>query len=72
MCIFTFQPFLVFHRKEFCETKHKMQSVLKFLDVLFALKSDGPPVEASHVSLTFGQPLDQADPQSDVPPGRGI
>ena len=38
---------LVFHRKDLCEAKHEMQSVSKFSDVLFALKSDGPPVEAS-------------------------
>ena len=27
-----------------------------------------PPVEASQASLTYGQPLGQADLQSDVPP----
>ena len=45
-----------------------MQSVFKFSDILSVLKSDEPPVEASQVSLTFGQPLGQADLQSDVPP----
>ena len=46
-----------------------MQSVFKFSDVLFALKSDGPPfVEASQVSLTVGQPLGQTDIQADIPP----
>ena len=34
---------LVFHRKDLCEAKHEMQSVFKFSDVLFALKSDVPP-----------------------------
>ena len=34
---------LDFHRKDLCDAKHKMQSVFKFSDVLFALKSDGPP-----------------------------
>ena len=29
------------------EAKHETQSVFKFSDVLFALKSDGLPVEAS-------------------------
>ena len=38
---------LVFCRKDLCEAKHEMQSVFKFSDVLFALKSDGPQVEAS-------------------------
>ena len=38
---------LVFHRKDICEAKHEMQSVFKFTDVHFALKSDGPPIEAS-------------------------
>ena len=33
-----------------CEAKHEMQSVFKFSDVLFALKSDGPPVDEA-----FGQ-----------------
>ena len=35
--------FLVFHRKDLCEAKHETQSVFKFSDVLFALKSDRPP-----------------------------
>ena len=30
----------------FGDAKHEMQSVFKFSDVLIALKSDGPPVEA--------------------------
>ena len=29
------------------EAKHETQSVFKFSDVLFALRSDGPPAEAS-------------------------
>ena len=33
----------IFHRKDLGETKHEMQSVFKFSDVLFALKSDGSP-----------------------------
>ena len=55
----------------------EMQSVFKFSDVLFALKSDGPhpgrgiswPRVVLHQgSLTFGQPLGQTDLWSDVPP----
>ena len=46
-----------------CEAKHEMQSVLKFSDVLFALKSDRPPgrgilwprVVLSWVQLTWAQ-----------------
>ena len=34
---------LVFHRKDLCEARPKMQSVFKFSDVLFALKSDVLP-----------------------------
>ena len=34
---------LVFCRKDLCEVKHETQSVFKFADVLFALKSDIPP-----------------------------
>ena len=37
---------LVFCRKDLCKANHEMQSVFKFSDVLFALKSDVPPVEA--------------------------
>ena len=60
-------------RKELCEAGPQNPSVFKFSDVLFALKSDAPPqVEASQVSLTVGQPLGQADIESDVPPSRGI
>ena len=35
---------LVFHRKDFCKAKHETQTVFKFSDVLFALKSDGTPM----------------------------
>ena len=63
---------LVFHRKDLCEAKPQTPSVFKFSDVLFALKSDRPPIEASQVCLTLGQPLGQVDLQSDVPPSRGI
>ena len=38
---------LVFRRKDLCEAKHERQSVFIFSDILFALKSDGPPVEVS-------------------------
>ena len=38
---------LVFHWKDLCDARPKMQSVFKFSDILFALKSDGPLVEAS-------------------------
>ena len=63
---------LVFRRKDLCEAKHEMQSVFKFSDVLFALGSDGPPtVETSQISLTFGQPLGQADLQLRCTPSRG-
>ena len=34
---------LVFHRKDHSEAKHEMQNVFKFSEILFALKSDGPP-----------------------------
>ena len=34
---------LVFHRKDLCEAKHEIQSVFKFSDVPFALRSYGPP-----------------------------
>ena len=54
---------LIFYRKDLCEAKHEMQSVFKFSDVLFALKSDGPPsrgilwprVVLTWVQLTWGQ-----------------
>ena len=39
---------LVFRRKDLCEAIPKTPSVFKFSDVLFALKTDGPPpVETS-------------------------
>ena len=47
MLSITLFSLLVFHRKYLCEAKHEMQSVFKFSDVIFALKSDVPPVEAS-------------------------
>ena len=34
---------LVFHRKDLCKAKHEIQSVFKFSDVLFALRSEEPP-----------------------------
>ena len=34
---------LVIRRKDLCEARPKMQSVFKFSDVLFTLKSDVPP-----------------------------
>ena len=34
---------LVFCRKDLCEVRPEMQSVFRFSDVIFALKSDGPP-----------------------------
>ena len=34
---------LVFHRKDLCEARTQTPSVFKYSDVLFALKSDGPP-----------------------------
>ena len=37
-------PLLVFHRKDLSDARPKMQSVFKFSDVIFALKSDGPPI----------------------------
>ena len=36
-----------FIEKALCEARPQMQSVFKFSDVLFALKSYGPPVKAS-------------------------
>ena len=48
-----------------------MQSVFKFSDVLFALKSHGPPWYWHLVAKTSTN-LGQADLWSDVPPGRGI
>ena len=41
---------LVFH-KDLCEAKHEMQSVFKFSDVLFALTSDGPPIDKASVQV---------------------
>ena len=38
------QFLLVFCRKDLCEAKHEMQSVFKFSDILFALKSDVAPL----------------------------
>ena len=71
VCVF-FMFILVFYKKKnLCGARPKMQNVFKFSDVLFALKSDGPPiVEVSGwltflsdlwLRLTFGQmypPLD--------------
>ena len=60
--------FLVFC-KDLCEAKHEMQSVFKFSDVLFALRSDGPPiVEVSGQIDIFVRSLGQADLWSDIPP----
>ena len=57
---------LVFHREDLCEVTSRMQSVLKFSDVLFALSQMYLPVETSHrqVWYYFGQ----ADVWSYVPP----
>ena len=58
--------------KDLCEAKHEMQSVFKFSDVFFALKSDGlhPPIDEA---------LSQVDIfvkflglWSDILPSRGI
>ena len=60
---------MVFHRKDLCEAKPKMQSVFKFSDVLFALKSDGGPTDVALDQVDiFLRSLDQADLWSDVPP----
>ena len=82
-----FGTLLVFCRKDLCEAKHEMESVFKFSDVLFAPKSDGPPVvEVSgqadlwsdvppwyrHLMAKFGTTSGQADHWSDVLPGRDI
>ena len=45
-CVFhkwhVFVILLIFLRKDLCEAKHEMHSVLKFSDVHFELKSDVP------------------------------
>ena len=65
--------YLVFHRKVLCDARPKMQSLFKFLDVLFALKSDGPLIDEALGQVDiFVRSLDQADLWSDVPPTRGI
>ena len=38
-------PYSLVFCKDLCEAKHQRQSVFKFSDVPFALKSDGPPVD---------------------------
>ena len=60
-------------RKDLCEAKHEMQSVLKFSDVLFALKSDAPPVvEVSGQIDISVRCVGQADLWSDINLSRGI
>ena len=54
-------PLLVFCRKVLCEAKNEMQSVFKFSDAFLHLCQTDSPIEASQGSLTFGQPLGQAD-----------
>ena len=49
VCFHVAVYFLLFRRKDLCEAKHETQSVLKFLDVLFALKSDGPHPQYRHL-----------------------
>ena len=57
---------LVFH-KDVCEAKHEMQSVFKFSDVPFALKSDGTHIDEPLVRLTFFvKPFGQADLWLDI------
>ena len=53
-----------------CKAKHEMQSVFKFSDVLFSLKSDVPPVEPSG-QLYIWSPLSQTDLQVRCTPPRG-
>ena len=65
---------MVFRRKHLCEARPKTQSVLKFSDVLFQLKSDVLPHEDEALGQadTFVRSLGQADLCSDIPPSRGI
>ena len=63
------QSSLVFH-KDLCEAKHEKQSVFKFPDALFALKSDGPLVEASSGQKWYS--VRSGRPELRLPPGRGI
>ena len=59
---------LVFHTKTLCEAKTPNPKYVQISDVLLHLSQMDPPIEASQFSLTFSQPLGQADLQSDVPP----
>ena len=70
-CIF---GHLLVFRKDLCEAKRETQSVLKFSDVPFALKSDGPPPvdEALGQVDFFVRSLGQTDLWSDLSPSRGI
>ena len=71
---------LVFRRKDLCEAKHETQSVFRFSDVLFTLKSDIPPPPVRGiqwpravlhlVSLTFAVRHTQL--RCVPPPSRGI
>ena len=61
--------FLVFRRNDLCEAKDEMQSVFKFSDVLFALKSDVSPIETFSGQDWYSGLVDLS---SDVPPSRGI
>ena len=61
-----FDGLLVFRRKDLCEAKHETESVFKFSDVLFALRSDVPPsVEA--LVAKCGTKLGPVDLSLDVP-----
>ena len=52
----------MFCKEDFCEAKHEMHSVFKFSDFLFALKSDGPPIdEALGQNDIFVRSVGQAD-----------
>ena len=57
---------LVFCRKDLCEARPKMESVFKFLDVLFALSQmDSPIDETSDQVDIFDRSLGQAELWSD-------
>ena len=64
---------LVFHRKDPCEARPKVQSVFKFSDVLYALSQTYPPVvKVSGQVDIFVRSSCQIDLWSDRPPNRDI
>ena len=63
--------FLVFRRKDLSVKQDPKPQVCSNFQCPFCTSVRWTP-QASQVSLTFGQPLGQADLQSDIPPGRGI